>query len=62
MSDTAENSDPITESRKGPVENLRPWPKGVSGNPGGRPKGIVGKACCLSFASAPKMGRQTSMP
>lgn len=24
--------------------NLRPWPKGVSGNPGGRPKGIAAKA------------------
>ena len=23
---------------KGRVENLRPWPKGTSGNPGGRPK------------------------
>ena len=22
----------------GTTENLRPWPKGVSGNPGGRPK------------------------
>lgn len=24
--------------------NLKPWPKGVSGNPGGRPKGIAAKA------------------
>lgn len=23
----------------GRVQNLKPWPKGVSGNPGGRPKG-----------------------
>ena len=22
----------------GRVQNLKPWPKGVSGNPGGRPK------------------------
>lgn len=22
------------------IENLKPWPKGVSGNPAGRPKGI----------------------
>lgn len=26
------------------TENLKPWPKGVSGNPGGRPKGIAAKA------------------
>lgn len=23
------------------MSNLKPWPKGVSGNPGGRPKGIA---------------------
>lgn len=44
MGETSENTGRITEKRKGRVENLRPWPKGVSGNPGGRPKGIFGKA------------------
>ena|SRR6266481_7897145 len=44
MDETAENTGQITEKRKGRLENLRPWPKGVSGNPGGRPKGIVAKA------------------
>ena len=42
--ETTENSAPITKKRKGRPENLRPWPKGVSGNPGGRPKGIFGEA------------------
>ncbi len=23
------------------MSNLKPWPKGISGNPGGRPKGIA---------------------
>jgi hypothetical protein len=23
----------------GRIQNLKPWPKGISGNPGGRPKG-----------------------
>lgn len=27
----------------GRIENLRPWPKGTSGNPGGRPKDDVAK-------------------
>lgn len=26
------------------LKNLKPFPKGVSGNPGGRPKGIAAKA------------------
>jgi hypothetical protein len=25
------------------MANLKPWPKGVSGNPGGRPKGLAAK-------------------
>src|SRR5215470_11456126 len=42
--EAAQNSDSITEKRERRLQNLRPWPKGVSGNPGGRPKGIFGKA------------------
>jgi hypothetical protein len=26
---------------KGRIENLKPWPKGVSGNPGGRPRRVI---------------------
>src|SRR5215471_18754511 len=43
-SEITQNSGPITRKRAGRTENLKPWPKGVSGNPGGRPKGIFGKA------------------
>lgn len=33
------NSDKTAEKKPhGPVENLKPWPKGVSGNPAGAPK------------------------
>jgi hypothetical protein len=38
--ETTENGALISKKRKGRPENLRPWPKGVSGNPGGRPRGI----------------------
>src|SRR5947209_16776029 len=32
---SAENSGGTVAGR---IENLKPWPKGISGNPGGRPK------------------------
>jgi hypothetical protein len=36
--DSTENSGQNKGTRPGRRENLKPWPKGVSGNPGGRPK------------------------
>ena len=36
--DSTENSGGNKGTRRGRRENLKPWPKGVSGNPGGRPR------------------------
>ena len=56
MGETAENTGQITERRGGRPENLRPWPKGVSGNPGGRPKGVFGKAALRQLRKRAKNG------
>src|SRR5712692_7378269 len=42
---------------RGRVENLRPWPKGTSGNPGGRPK-----SAALSGAFRAVLGEVVSTP
>jgi hypothetical protein len=34
------------------TRNLKPWPKGVSGNPGGRPRGLIGKALLTQLLKA----------
>jgi hypothetical protein len=31
----------VEKTVAGRVQNLKPWPKGVSGNPGGRPKSDI---------------------
>jgi hypothetical protein len=44
MGEAAENTGQITKKRRGCLQNLKPWKPGQSGNPGGRPKTIFGKA------------------
>jgi hypothetical protein len=56
MADTAENSGAISAKRRGRPENLRPWRKGVSGNPGGRPKSIFGKAALRQLRKRAESG------
>ena len=37
----SENNEEISEGRKRSLANLKPFKKGQSGNPGGRPKGTL---------------------
>lgn len=40
----------------GRIQNLKPWPKGVSGNPGGRPKGDLSSEIARAvFENNPQM-------
>jgi hypothetical protein len=55
--DATQNSDAITEKRERRLANLRPWPKGVSGNPGGRPKGFFGKAALRQLRKRAENGK-----
>jgi hypothetical protein len=51
-----ENSGKNNGKRRGKPENLRAWPKGVSGNPGGRPKTAPLSQACREKLAQPVPG------
>ena len=60
MGETSETTAPITKKHKGRPENLRPWPKGVFGNPGGIREAFSGRRPFASFANAPRVASPSS--